>query len=329
MHKRRPDFDPLRFTPTRIANKIDIPTAELAEYFQTHSLKDCATKYNCSAATIKRKLKNAGYDTSIHNHSNLAKERYAETVKNKPDDDTVRELYIEDNLDTKTIAEIYGLHFNTIRNIIRRLGLRKTREQINSSMVQRHLLKHGVKYPAQRPDVIKRTSASLNKARYKDNCFKSITELGFALYLDKNRIEWYYEEMRIPYVDMLEGKQRIYVIDFTLIDGDDVSWVEVKPDNKMIPDDKRIYASRRAEEADITYRGLTDTEREGLWNCIYEGYGFDQVEFLHRTPRSVSTKITHYFKSENEALNFQLDGWRQFCRPTNRGALWKKVLVRK
>lgn len=329
MHKRRPDFDPLKFTPARIANQIDIPILELMEYFRNHSLKECAVKYNCSQTTIKRKLRNAGCDTSIHNQSDLAKKKYAETIKEKPNDDIVRKLYIEDNLDTKTIAEMWGLHFNTIRNIVRRLGLKKTREQVSSSMMQRHLLKHGVKHPAQRPDVIKKTSVSLNKARYKNNHFKSITELGFALYLDKNEVEWYYEEMRIPYVDMLNGKQRIYVIDFTVVDGENVCWVEIKPNNEMIPDDKRIYASRRAEEAGITYRGLTDLERDGLWEAICEGYNFDEVEFLYRNPRSISTKITYYFKSEREALNFRLDGWHQLCKPTNRGALWKKTLVRK
>lgn len=329
MHKRQPNFDPLKFTPSRIANKIDIPIQELVEYFKTHSLKDCAVEYNCSQITIKRKLRSAGHDTSIHNHSDLAKRKYSETVKEKPNDDIIRKLYIEDNLDTKTIAEMWGLHFNTVRNIVRRLGLTKTREKVSSSMMQRHLLKHGVKHPAQRPEVIKKTSISLNKVSYRGNCFKSITELGFALYLDKNGVEWHYEEMRIPYVDMLNGKQRIYVIDFTVVDGDDIHWIEIKPNNEMIPDDKRIYASRRAEEAGVIYRGLTDLERKTLWETIDEGFNFNEVEFLYRTPRSISTKITYYFKTEAEALEFQLDGWHQLYKPTNRGVLWKKILIRK
>jgi len=329
MHKRQPNFDPLKFTPVRIANKIDIPIHELAKYFEVHSLKECAVKFNCSPITIKRKLKIAGYNTSIHNHSDLAKKKYAETVKEKPNDDIVRKLYLEDNLDTKTIAEMWGLHFNTIRNIVRRLKLQKSRTKISSSMMQRHLLKHGVRHPAQRPEVIKKTSISLNKASYRGNCFKSITELGFALYLDKKGIEWHYEEMRIPYVDMLYGKQRIYVIDFTVVDNNNIYWIEIKPNNEMIPDDKRIYASRRAEEAGVTYRGLTDLERKALWETIYEGFNFHEVEFLHRTPRSISTKITYYFKTEQEALKFQLDGWRQFSKPTSRGALWKKTLIKK
>ena len=328
MHKRNPNFDPLKFTPASIANKINLPIAEVAGYFLTHSLKECASKYGCSSTTIKRKLKDAGYDTSIHNHSQLALEKYNATLKEKPTDGLVRQLYLDENLDTKTIGEMYGLHFNTIRSIIRCVGLKKSRKKISASMMQRHLLRHGIQHPSQRPDVLKKTSISLNKASYRGENFKSITELGFALYLDKTNIEWYYEEMRIPYVDMLKGKQRIYIIDFTIVDDNEVNWVEVKPNNKMIPDDKRIYASRRAEEAGTIYRGLTERERKLIWETIYDGFNFDSVTFLHRTPRSSSTKITYYFKSENEAVDFHMNGWRQLTKPTNRGALWKKILVR-
>lgn len=329
MHKRRANFDPLKFTPSVIANRIDLPIIEVAEYFKSHSLNECALKYECSAVTIKRKLKAAGYNTAVHNHSKLATERYAATVKEKPSDVAVKQLYLNENLDAKTISEMHGLHFNTIRNITRRLGLKKSREQISASMVQRHLLQHGIRHPAQRPDVIKKTSISLNKASYRNESFKSITELGFALYLDKIGKEWYYEEMRVPYVDMLNGTQRIYIIDFTVITDDKVNWIEIKPNNNMIPDDKRIYASRRAEQAGVIYRGLTEQERELIWDTVYDGFNFDKVEFHYRSPRSTSAKITYYFKSEIEAATFEMDGWRQLTKPTNRGALWKKILVRK
>lgn len=326
MHKRRTDFDSLKFTLPKIHNKIDIPISEVTEFFRTHSLKECAIKYNCSSITIKRKLRAAGVDTSIHNHSGLASKNRAS--KEKPSDELIRKLYIDDNLDTKTIAESYGLHYNTIRNIIRRLGLQKTAKLIAKSMMERHQLQHGVRHPSQRPDVIKKTS--INKVEYKGQCFKSLIELGYALYLDKNGIEWYYEEMRIPYIDMMNGKRRIYVIDFTIINGDEVSWIEIKPNNEMIPDDKRIYAERRAEESGITYRGLNDDECEQLWQTIREGYNFKEVKFLYRAPRSTTnTKITYYFKTEQEATAFTLDGWKQFTKPINDGVLWKKILVRK
>lgn len=328
MHKRRTDFDPLKFTPAYIANKINLPIKEVARYFQSHSLRECAEKYNCSPVTIKRRLRASGYDTSIHNHSKLAAERSAAVRKKRPPDDIIRRLYNDDNLDTKSIAEMYGLHYQTIRNRIQAMQLKKTREKIAESMMQRHLLQHGVRHPAQRPDVIKKTSISLNKASYRGYNFKSITELGYALYLDKLEIEWYYEEMHIPYVDMLTGKRRIYVIDFTTITNNEVCWIEIKPNNAMIPDDKRIYASRRAEEAGVEYRGLTEQERYDLWETICEGHNFDLVEFIHRTPRSTSTKITYYFKSENEAKKFEMDGWCQFTKPTNKGKLWKKILIR-
>jgi hypothetical protein len=329
MHRGKPDFDPLKFTPNRIANKKDINIIELIEYFENHTLDECGDKFGCSKITIKRRLKAAGIDTSRHNHSYLATQKYKDSVKLKPSDHLVIGHYIKENLDTKTIAELYGLHYNTIRSIVRRLGIKKSQSMVSKSMMSRHLAKHGVNHPAQRPDVLKKTSISLNKAAYKEHEFKSITELGYALYLDKNGIEWYYEEMRCPYVDMLNGNRRIYVIDFTIIIGEEAHWVEVKPNNDMIPDDKRIYASRRAEEAGVVYRGLNDDERAGLWECVTDGYNFKEVEFKYRKPRSDTNKITYYFKSEDDAIKYNLEGWKQLTKPTNEGALWKKILIRK
>jgi len=329
MCERRASVDSLKSAPR---NKIALPIDEVAEYFKTHSLGDCAERYNCSTITIKRQLRAIGIDTSIHNHSMLAINRSAVAMmlgKVKPSADELYKLLIEDNLDTKTIAERYNLHFNTIRNIARHMGLRKTPKQVSASMMRRHMLRYGVNHPAQRPDVLAKTSISLNKAKYHGNSFKSLTELGYALFLDANGLKWYYEEMHVPYVDMMTGKRRIYVIDFTVVDGDAISWIEVKPNNLMIPEDKRIYASRRAEETGIIYRGLFDDERTKLWHLITTGYRFDEIEFIHQTPRSTCTKITYYFKHKTEAINFMLDGWRQFTKPTNDGMLWKKILVKK
>lgn len=326
MHKRKPGFDSLKFTPDTIHNKVDIPIKELVEYFQTHSLKECADKYNCSISTVKRRLRSAGVDTSIHNHSDLANDKYRQSLKFVPSDETIYELYIDNNLDTKTIAEKFGLHFQTIRK--RTSQWHKTREMVQQSMMNRHLRTHGVKHPSQRPDVLKKTSMSLNKANYKGYNFKSLSELAYALLLDKDNKEWYYEEMRIPYIDMMTGRRRIYVIDFTVC-GNNVEWIEIKPDNQMIPEDKRVYASRRAEEVNAVYRGLTDEERLKSWQLMTEGFNFENVEFMHQKPRSSQNKITYYFKNKRAADKFEMQDWKQFAPPNNDGALWKKILVRK
>jgi hypothetical protein len=326
MHKRKPDFDPLKFTPSHIHNKIEIPIQELVEYFKSHTLKECASKFNCSSITIKRKLRAVGVDTSIHNHSELAKKKYRQAIKQVPNDQKIKRLYIDQNLDAKTIAELYGLHYQTIRK--RTSRYKKSREMVQQSMMNRHFRKYGVCHPSQRPDVLKKTSISLNKAKYRNNYFKSLSELAYALFLDNQHKEWYYEEMRIPYVDMMTGKRRIYVIDFTVC-GEEVEWIEVKPNNQMIPDDKRIYASRRAEEAGVTYRGLTEEERVKSWELMVKGFNFDQIEFLHRKPRLSQTKITYYFKDKKEATKFKMRGWKQFAKPSNDGVLWKKILIRK
>lgn len=325
MHKGKPGFDPLKFTP-RIHNKIEIAVDELIEYFKSHTLDDCALKYNCSAVTIKRKLRAAGVDTSIHNHSDLAVAKYRSTVKVVPSEEELRGLYIDKNLDTKTIAEHFGLHYTTIR--VRVSKFKKSREMVQRSMMDRHFRKHGIRHPAQRPDVLKKTSMSLNSVKYRGYYFKSLTELAYALLLDSKNKEWYYEEMHIPYTDMITGKRRIYVIDFTVC-GDIVEWIEVKPNNDMIPDDKRIYASRRAEEAKCVYRGLYDDERTESWNLVVSGYNFEEIEFIQKTPRSYQNKITYYFKDKDTATKFILQGWKQFTSISNDGALWKKILVRK
>lgn len=171
-------------------------------------------------------------------------------------------------------------------------------------------------------------SSNLNRIIYNGTSFKSFTEFGYALLLNKLGKEWYYEEMRVPYVNMMNGKRGIYVIDFTVVDGNKVEWIEAIADGQMIPNDKRIYAERRAEESDIIYRGLREDEINESWDLIHNGHDFDGVEFVHRTPRSTNSKVTYYFKSEQEAVSFELEGWRQFTKPTNRGALWKKTLVR-
>lgn len=326
MHKRRADFDPLKFTPGKIHNKIELPIEELKSFFKSHTLAECAKKYNCSKVTIKRKLRSAGVDTSIHNHSDLAVGKYKESVKKVPSEEEIKKLYVDQNLDSKTIAELYGLHYNTIRK--RTSKFKKSKELIQKSMMERHLKKHGIRHPAQRPDVLKKTSASLNKAKYRGNYFKSLSELAYALLLDSQGKEWYYEEMRIPYVDMMDGAKRIYIVDFTIC-GDDIEWIEVKPNNKMIPSDKRIYASRRAEEAGVIYRGLHDQEREDSWDLMRNGFNFAEIEFIQQKPRSSQDKITYYFKDKDKASNFELDGWKQFVKVNNDGALWKKTLVRK
>lgn len=90
--------------------------------------------------------------------------------------------------------------------------------------------------------------------------FRNRRQLCTALWLDAVGSEWHYRDIAIPFVDMLTGKQYKHSIDFTIIDGDNITWLEAVSAAKMIPNDARIYASRRAEEAEVNYRGLTDEE---------------------------------------------------------------------
>jgi hypothetical protein len=136
-------------------------------------------------------------------------------------------------------------------------------------------------------------------------------ELGYALYLDHKGLDWQYEEMQVPYVDNMTGKWRIYVIDFTVTKGDEVMWVEIKPKNKMIPLDKRVWASRRAEESGVVYRGMTDEERRLSYELLSSGYAKDKITFLRPVPRSNRKQISYYFTSEGDAQNFRMEGWHK------------------
>jgi len=303
--------------PKIIHNKIVFDDQELISYFKNHTLVDCAEHFKCSKATIKKKLKSLGVDTSIHNNSKLAHSKISKI--NKISLDTLRMLYIDKNMDAKSIAEDHGIHFNTVRKWIREYKLTKSREDISRSMMSRHFRVHGCAHPAQRPEVIAKTRSSAVKSKYVAKCgkafrFRSLYELSFALYLDSKNLEWHYEEMRIPYVDNMSGKWKVYIIDFTVVDGDDVTWIEVKPNNNMIPIDKRIYAERRAESAGVQYRGLMDDERKESYELLLNGYRNEHIAFLHPKPRSNSKQVSYYFKSLEELHNFNIpDGW---CKHT-------------
>lgn len=84
----------------------------------------------------------------------------------------------------------------------------------------------------------------------------------YALYLEDRNIPYIYREVFIEYVDMLTGQRKKHYIDFVLLTEPPV-WVEVVKDLK--PTDPRVYASRRAEEAGITYRALTEQESEFVY----------------------------------------------------------------
>ncbi len=330
MHKRRADFDPLKFTPAVIHNLRNLPRDELITFFQEdHSLGDCARHFNCSKATIKRYLRRWGVDTARYNHSELARRRRAAGQRSLPSDTELVDLFIVQNLDAKTIAENAGVHTNTVRHRLRTLGLRKTPQQIAVSQAKRHQAKHGCPYPAQRSDVLEKTRRSAIKATYMDVrdrqwSFRSLHELCYAMMLDHAGREWYYEEMRVPYTDMLNGKRRVYIIDFTVV-GTPVEWVEVKPADDMIPDDKRIYAQRLAAEGGVIYRGLTTEEIASGWNLFTGGYRRQCVRFLRTRPRCGQTKITYWFEDEDTATKFTMEGWVGAI-PIAVGPYWKRTL---
>lgn len=328
MHKRKPDFDPLKFTPLTIHNKIELNKQSVIEYFHfNHTLADCAKEFSCSKTTIKRRLRVWGIDTSIYNHSEIAKTRSREkSIENKtiPSNEEIEELYLHQNLDSKTIAEQFDLHYQTIRIRIKKMGLKKSGVLVSKSMMARHQLHHGCPHPAQRPDVIVKTRRSTVKVKYCDvigrlHEFRALSELEFALLQDNLNNEWYYEEMRVPYVDMLTGKRRIYIVDFTVVSKGNVSWIEIKPNENMIPEDKRIYAERLAEASGVEYRGLVEDERKKGRELFNSGYRMNEYEYVNLKPSRSATQITRWFKSRQLAEKYTESGWNRLsikeCNP--------------
>jgi len=264
--------------------------------------------FGCAEVTIKRKLRAYGVDTNKHNNKNseVMQQAHSNGRLLNISREELEELYIQRNLDTKTIAEMYNVCFNTVRKMVRRCGLRKTAKDVNRSMISKHIREHGIRHPSQRPDVLAKTRSSASRVKYeKDDgkllFFRSLHELSFALLCDKRGCEWYYEDMVIPYVDMMNGKHKAYIIDFTVIDGERVEWIEVKPKESMIPLDKRIYAERRAQDAGVIYRGLDRSEIEEGYGLFLSGYNQERIFFhLNENLRQTLKEKTFWFKRDQE-----------------------------
>jgi hypothetical protein len=291
-----------------MGNKIDIQIDELSRYFKDHTLQQCADRYDCSKVTIKRRLQAAGVDTSIHNHSDLAKRLCIESIKTDTSmltKEFLIEHYLKQNKDTKTIAEELGLHFNTVRTRIRSYGLKKDAKNVSASMQVRYMKKTGYMHPGHNPINIAKINKARSRYRYNSDktsspvLFKSLHELSYALLLDNDDdVEsWDYELIKIPYMDVVKKRMRMYYIDFSIqckVKSD--RWIEVKPARNMIPHMKRLYASYNARRAGIEYRGLTEEERAAGFELFKSGYNCEAIEFVNASELKLDRCYTLWFK---------------------------------
>jgi len=299
------------------ANFVDIDIKKLKKFFRTHTLGQCAKEFGCSSATIKRKLKAAGVDTSIHNNSRLAKDLFKKSKKDTSflTENFLYDQYIIQNKDSKTIAEENKLHYNTVRNRIQKYGLKKSAKNVSASMMVRHYEKTGYMHPGQRPDVINKINKRRSRYYYKPaksskNClFKSLHELCYALLLDNDDdVEsWDYELIKIPYIDRLTGRHRMYYVDFSVQAKSGDRWVEVKPAENMIPHDKYLYASQAAKQAGIMFRGLIGDEKSRGYELFKSGYMKDNIEFRNIKDIKNDKNYTLWFKNINEVGKIKHD----------------------
>jgi hypothetical protein len=315
----------------QIWNEINIQKDKLKdEFLSGKTLSDLAEEYHCSAVTIKRKLKSIGVDTSIHNHSQIAIQKHRNKVCKDTKELTkefLHKAYIQENKDTKTIAEELGIHYSSVRKYVQLYKLQKNNDQLVGAWQSRYKAKHGCIHPSQHRSVYSR---SLNKVRYvsisgKEYYFKSMMELTIALLLDYSDKTWDYEVMRIPYMNHITGKKSYYLIDFTT----DKEWIEVKPAESMIPSDKRLYADAAAKKIGFTFRGCTDVERAKGWELLLSGFKSEAYSFVHQTPSSSCKQITYYFKSMNDLETYTYpNGFKYHYRACVAPTIFKLVLRR-
>ena len=313
----------------KIWNTINIPKDQLiTDYKSGCTLGELAAKHGCSNVTVKRKLRSFGVDTSLHNGSEVAKRRHREAVSCPLlTKDYLTAKYLNENLDSKTIAEELGIHYSTVRKYLRIYELRKSSDQLVGAWQSRYKAKHGVIHPSQHRDLYAR---SLNRVQYysaqgQEFKFKSILELTFALLLDKNEIDWDYEAERVPYLNHITGKQRYYCVDFVTAE----EWIEVKPDEKMIPNDKRLYAEASARRQSKLFRGCTAEERHYGWWLLVSGFRHEHYDFIRYSPKTKAKQISYYFKTLKELTDFKLPvGFKYHFRKCLAPWIFKLVLRR-
>ena len=297
---------------------IDIDTEKLKEFFKTHTMEECSKEFNCSYITIKRRLQENSIDTSSHNHSEIAYQKFMETRKDISflTKEFLYKEYIVENKDANLIAEENKVHFNTVLMKLREYNLNvKSRERVAESLMIKHFKKTGYWWPGQMPEVLEKIFRG--KPRYKYSpiknkvesvIFKSQHELGLAMQLDLDDdiIEWTYEKVQIPYVDGDDGRNRLYYIDFdvTYRDGHR-EWIEVKPRDGMIPQDKMLYAANEAKKQNIKYREMTDQERIYYFELFFAGHATDRIEFLNVKEFKSHRGYTLWFKNIEDALNVE------------------------
>jgi len=288
----------------------------VADYFKSHTLSQCAQQYKCSKATIKRKLRALNVDTSMHNHSQLAIEAFKKTCKDVSflTDGMLYHEYILLNKDTKTIAEEHDLHFNTIRNRLRTMRLKKDLRQVSLSMQLRHLNITGYRHPSQRPDVLAKILKCSSRFEYlarsgRKYFFNSLYELCYAIMLDQNDTvsNWDYKLIQVPYVDRLTGKWHIYYIDFSVQSCTGDKWVVIKSQKDMVPTDKYLYAAQAAKKANAIFTGITAEERSKSYNMFIGGLAHGNVEFINPAVLRDNVCYTLWFKDTKELDRVQHD----------------------
>jgi len=297
--------------PNKFAsNYIDIDMARLKEFHKTHSLSECSKEFGCSESTIKRKLRAAGVDTSIHNTKDFASLRNPKFNKtNFLSKDFLIKEYIINNKDTKVIANENNVHYSSVRKYVQLYKIKKDKKNQAISMKLKYFEKTGYWHPGSNPENFKKAIGSRSRFKYKsvktnrEYVFKSLHELCYAMLLDFDASvdNWDYKLITVPYIDRFTGKFRTYMIDFSVQSKNGDRWIEVKPNDKMIPLDKRLYASRQAKKAGAKFSGITDIERKAGFDLFKSGFNFDNVECANGKLK-YGKCLTMWFKNKTEIL---------------------------
>jgi len=77
---------------------------------------------------------------------------------------------------------------------------------------------------------------------------------------DDGVISWRYKFIPIIYFDHVTGEELIYHIKFYVEKENEICWIETKPADEMVPEDKYLYAWHAAKNAEAEFRGLNQLE---------------------------------------------------------------------
>lgn len=184
--------------------------------------------------------------------------------------DELTYLYITENLDADDVATHLGCHKSTVYNYLKKYNIKKDDKNIWLA----RLLKSGHRHVGNY--IYQSLKSPAGEVRL------NLKQLKYALYLDSNDdVEsWDFKLIKIPYMDLIDNKMKMFFIDFSVQSYIGDWWVELKKHNSMRPLTKRLYAMHAASNAGIKFRGLYDYELDEMERLYKSNYRHSMIKYI-------------------------------------------------